>query len=42
MFDPQTDFLASAPKVSCILVDEAQFLTTAQVQQLHPRAVARF
>ena len=41
VFDRETDFLASAPPVSCILVDEAQFLTTAQVQQLHQVAQVR-
>jgi thymidine kinase len=35
-FDPNTDFweLLSKSKTSCVLIDEAQFLTTAQVQQL--------
>ena len=37
-FDGATDFLADAPKVACVLVDEAQFLSTAQVQQLHQLA----
>ena len=32
VFDAATDFLADAPKVACLLVDEAQFLTTLQVQ----------
>jgi thymidine kinase len=41
LFDTSTDFLASAPPVACILVDEAQFLTTAQVQQLHQVAQVR-
>lgn len=41
LFDSQTDFLASAPPVACILVDEAQFLTTLQVQQLHQVAQVR-
>lgn len=37
-FDPHTDFLAEAAQVACVLVDEAQFLSTAQVQQLHQLA----
>ncbi|HEY0061686.1 MAG TPA: thymidine kinase [Telluria sp.] len=37
-FGPDTDFLAGAPKVACVLIDEAQFLSTAQVQQLHQLA----
>ena len=37
-FDADTDFLADAPKVACVLIDEAQFLTTLQVQQLHQLA----
>lgn len=41
LFDSKTDFLASAPPVACILVDEAQFLTTLQVQQLHQVAQVR-
>lgn len=41
LFDNATDFLASAPAVACILVDEAQFLTTLQVQQLHQVAQVR-
>ena len=41
LFDSTTDFLASAPPVACILVDEAQFLTTQQVQQLHQVAQVR-
>ena len=40
-FDADTDFLASAPKVGCVLVDEAQFLSTTQVQQLHQLAQVR-
>jgi thymidine kinase len=35
VFDAATDFLSVVPQVACVLVDEAQFLTTAQVQQLH-------
>jgi thymidine kinase len=41
VFDATTDFLADAPKVACVLVDEAQFLTTLQVQQLHQLAQVR-
>ena len=41
LFDSETDFLAEAPQVACILVDEAQFLTTRQVQQLHQVAQVR-
>ena len=40
-FDADFDFLADhreKPPVACILIDEAQFLTTAQVQQLHQLA----
>ena len=37
-FDADTDFLADAPKVACLLIDEAQFLSTLQVQQLHQLA----
>jgi thymidine kinase len=37
-FDAETDFLASVPQVACVLVDEAQFLSTAQVRQLHQLA----
>ena len=40
-FDVGTNFLAAAPKVSCVLVDEAQFLTKEQVQQLHQLAQVR-
>jgi thymidine kinase len=38
VFDADTDFLADPPKVACVLVDEAQFLSTGQVQQLHQLA----
>ncbi len=38
IFDASTDFLVSAPQVACILVDESQFLSTVQVQQLHQLA----
>jgi thymidine kinase len=37
-FDAATDFLEHAPQVACVLVDESQFLSTAQVQQLHQLA----
>jgi thymidine kinase len=40
-FDADTDFLADALPVACVLVDEAQFLSTAQVQQLHQLAQVR-
>lgn len=40
-FDTTTDFLAGTPSVGCVLVDEAQFLTPAQVQQLHQVAQVR-
>jgi thymidine kinase len=40
-FDGDTDFLEEAPKVACVLVDEAQFLSAAQVQQLHQLAQVR-
>ena len=40
-FDGGTDFLAAAPSVSCVLVDEAQFLSKEQVQQLHQLAQVR-
>jgi thymidine kinase len=41
LFDANTNFLASTPDVSCVLVDEAQFLSPAQVQQLHQLAQVR-
>ena len=41
VFDAGTNFLESVPEVACVLVDEAQFLTTAQVQQLHQLAQVR-
>ena len=43
-FDAATDFLAladEAPGIACILVDEAQFLTKRQVQELHELAHLR-
>lgn len=36
-FDVKTNFL-ELPRVACVLVDEAQFLTVTQVQQLHQLA----
>jgi thymidine kinase len=41
VFDPTTNFLDHAHAVGCVLVDEAQFLSTAQVQQLHQLAQVR-
>ena len=41
VFDATTDFLAAAPDCACVLVDEAQFLTPAQVTQLHRLAQVR-
>lgn len=41
VFDRDTDFLSRAPDVACVLVDEAQFLTQAQVVQLHQLAQVR-
>jgi thymidine kinase len=41
LFDQDTDFLANALEVSCVLVDEAQFLTKEQVVQLHRLAQVR-
>ncbi len=38
VFEPETDFLAliaADPGIACILVDEAQFLSKAQVNALH-------
>jgi thymidine kinase len=40
-FGPDTNFLEEAPQVACVLVDEAQFLSTEQVQQLHQLAQVR-
>jgi thymidine kinase len=40
-FDAGHDFLADVPQVACVLIDEAQFLSTAQVQQLHQLAQVR-
>ena len=41
VFDRDTNFLERAPDVACVLIDEAQFLTTAQVVQLHQLAQVR-
>lgn len=41
VFSAETNFLDEAPRVGCVLVDEAQFLSTAQVQQLHQLAQVR-
>jgi thymidine kinase len=41
LFDANTNFLDSAPEVACVLVDEAQFLSPVQVQQLHQLAQVR-
>jgi thymidine kinase len=41
VFDKTTNFLDKAPAVSCVLVDEAQFLTKEQVVQLHQLAQVR-
>ena len=41
IFSSDTDFLAEVPQVACVLVDEAQFLSTLQVQQLHQLAQVR-
>ncbi len=38
VFDADVNFLQQIPKVSCVLVDEAQFLTAGQVKQLHQLA----
>lgn len=41
IFDAETDFLKQSPQVACLLIDEAQFLTPAQVGQLHRLAQVR-
>lgn len=41
VFNGDTDFLAEIPKVACLLIDESQFLTPRQVQQLHQLAQTR-
>lgn len=38
VFDADFNFLKTIPQVNCLLVDEAQFLTPAQVKQLHQLA----
>ncbi|MFX8055665.1 hypothetical protein ABTK93_20690, partial [Acinetobacter baumannii] len=43
-FDDDTDFSAligDDPGIACVLVDEAQFLSKRQVQQLHEMAHLR-
>ena len=41
VFNANTDFLAEIPKVACLLIDESQFLTPRQAQQLHQLAQTR-
>jgi thymidine kinase len=42
VFDADTNFLEKIDqKIACLLIDEAQFLTTLQVQQLHQLAQVR-
>jgi thymidine kinase len=42
VFDAATDFLKLIDqRIACLLIDEAQFLTTVQVQQLHKLAQVR-
>ncbi len=42
VFDGSTNFLGLiAQKIACLLIDEAQFLSTLQVQQLHQLAQVR-
>jgi thymidine kinase len=42
VFDAGTDFLKLIDqRIACLLIDEAQFLTTVQVQQLHKLAQVR-
>lgn len=41
VFNADTDFLAEIPKVACLLIDESQFLTPRQAQQLHQLAQTR-
>lgn len=41
VYDGEFDFLRQVPQVSCVLVDEAQFLSAAQVKQLHQLAQVR-
>jgi thymidine kinase len=38
VFDADTDFLAPAAPVACLLIDESQFLSPQQVVQLHQLA----
>jgi len=41
VFDGNFDFLKETPQVNCVLVDEAQFLSSEQVKQLHQLAHVR-
>lgn len=41
VFHPDTNFLDQVANVACLLVDESQFLTAAQVSQLHQLAQLR-
>ena len=41
IFDVDFNFFTDAPDVNCILVDESQFLSAAQVKQLHQLAHVR-
>ncbi|MFZ6773438.1 thymidine kinase [Undibacterium sp. SXout7W] len=41
IFDGTYNFLTEAKQVNCVLVDEAQFLSAVQVQQLHQLAHVR-
>uniref|UniRef100_UPI003FA2D0A6 hypothetical protein n=1 Tax=Campylobacter jejuni TaxID=197 RepID=UPI003FA2D0A6 len=41
VFDAEFDFFRDAPQVTCVLVDEAQFLSPQQVRQLHRLAHVR-
>ncbi|MFZ6751569.1 thymidine kinase [Undibacterium sp. Ren11W] len=38
VFDADYDFLKTSERVHCVLLDEAQFLSAAQVKQLHQLA----
>jgi len=41
VFDSDTNFLEQVSGVACLLVDESQFLSSAQVSQLHQLAQVR-
>lgn len=41
IFHPDTNFLDQVANVACLLVDESQFLSAAQVSQLHQLAQLR-